>query len=93
MKDKLIAREVKCINDCLALARVSMAVGNIKYTEILFEDALKSIREVKRLNEDGTVILIGSVMHSRRSNDTINFWLGLVLLVCAFYDSKGLLFE
>ena len=69
MKDKLIAREVKCINDCLTLARVSMAVGNIKYTEILLEDALKSIREVKRLNEDGTVILIGSIMHSRGAND------------------------
>ena len=69
MKDKLIKQEVKCINDCLALARVSMAVGNLKYTEIMLEDALKSIREVKRLNEDGTVILIGSIMHSGLSND------------------------
>ena len=69
MKDQLIAREVKCIDDCIRLARISVTVGNLKLTRMLLEDALKSINEVERLSSDETVVLIGTFMPSRNSND------------------------
>jgi len=67
MKDQLIAREVKCIDDCIKLARVSVSVGNLRLTRMLLEDALKSINEVERLSSDETVILIGSIVHGGNS--------------------------
>lgn len=68
MKDKIIARELKCINDCMRLARVSLAVGNLKYARIMFEDALKSVNELERLNANETVVLIGTRLPSRNPN-------------------------
>ena len=60
MKQKLINREIKCINDCIVLAHASMQLSNIEQAENLLEDALKSIRAVKELQKDETVVLVGT---------------------------------
>src|SRR5690625_186502 len=60
MKQKLINREIKCINDCIVLAHASMQLSKIEQAENLLEDALKSIRAVKELQKDETVVLVGT---------------------------------
>jgi len=42
------------------LAHASMQLSNIEQAENLLEDALKSIRAVKELQKDETVVLVGT---------------------------------
>lgn len=69
MKEKLIAKEKECFYDLLELAYHSMQLDKTKYAKKLLEDAIKSINEMERLKDSETVILIGSIVHSRGAND------------------------
>ena len=69
MKDKLIAREVQCFRDLIALAFDSVEIGRTDYAIKMLEDSIKSLKEIESLRKNETVVLIGTFMPSRNSND------------------------
>lgn len=61
MKEKLIERESQCIRDCIILASVAHGLGNIEQTKQMLEDALKSVREIEKLSDNETIVLLGKI--------------------------------
>lgn len=68
MKEELIAREKKCLRDCLQMANTSTELGHWKVARTVLEDAIRSINEIERLSKNETVVLVGTVLTGRNSN-------------------------
>lgn len=69
MKQELIEKEVECVGDCLILAHVAFQLNNLSHTKTMLEDAIKSINEIERLGDDGTIVIVGNVLGSRNHHD------------------------